>query len=181
VDAADGHAAGVRECGDDHDAVGREPGDGGEGVGDDVRFQRVVPAQGRVAAAHEADGGTGLRGRGERVRDDLSVACLGLGQIKAAGVGHHVHRGRGTIPNLVAERPAEVLSLPPGEHGEVGDGLGPGGIVVEHHEHPGRRRNRGGDGTRGDHVLRRIGREQVRFENHQRLPGIARSIHLSDV
>ena len=53
VHAADGHASGVGERGDDHDAVRRLAADRGDGGGDDVRFQRVVAAEGGVAAADE--------------------------------------------------------------------------------------------------------------------------------
>ena len=55
VHAADGDAAGVGEGGNDHDAVGLLAADGGDGGGDDVRFERVVAAEGGVAAADEPE------------------------------------------------------------------------------------------------------------------------------
>ena len=73
VHAADRHAAGVGERGDNHDAVGRFAADGGDGGCDDVRLEREVAAEGGVAAADEAQAqaaGSGglLRPRGRSGR-----------------------------------------------------------------------------------------------------------------
>ena len=51
------------------------------------------------------------------------------------------------------ESPDEVFDFPAGEHGKVCNGLRSGGVVVEHHQHAGRRRSGGRDSV--GHLLGR--------------------------
>ena len=140
VHAANGDPAGVGECRNDHDAVGGLAGLRGDCGGNDVRFQRVVAAEGGIAAADEpqAQAGSVLgTGCGQCVADDFLVACGGFCRVQAAGVREHVDGGLGLVLPDVGEGPGEVGHVPAGEDRKVRDGLRAGGVVVEHYEHPG--------------------------------------------
>ena len=149
VHAADRHAAGVGECGNNHDAVGRLAVDGGDGGRDDVRFERVVAAEGGVAAADEAEpqGRVSRCGGREGVPDDFLVAGRRLCRVKAAGVGQHVDRALALAVDFVGEGPGEVGHFPAGEDRKVRHGLGAGGVVVEHYQ------DTGGCLGRGSHAV----------------------------
>ncbi len=125
VHAADGDAPGVGERRDDDDAVGRFAGHVGDRGGNDVRFERVVAAEGGVGAADEPQaqpGTSSVRGGcGEGVPHDFLVAGSGLNRVQAARVGQHVDGGLGLAFHNVGECPREIGDLPAGEHRQVRD------------------------------------------------------------
>ena len=88
-----------------------------------------MAAQRAVAAAHEGDAALEALGGGEGRRDDLAVARGGGLRVQASGVGEHVDGVAALF-----KRPDEVVLLPAGEDGEVGDRLRPRRVVVEHDE-----------------------------------------------
>ena len=68
----------------------------------------------------------------------------------------------------MVEGPGEVGDVPPGQDGQVRDGLRAGRVVVEHHQDPGGRHGRGREGVShgpgGDPDLRREGGQHICFE-----------------
>lgn len=129
MDAPDRDPARVGEGGDDEDAVWHRAAELLEGRRDDVGLERVVAAQGAVSAAHEGDAALEALGGREGGRDDLAVARGGRLCVEAARVREHVDRVAALL-----ERPDEVVLLPAGEDGEVGDGLRSRRVVVQHDE-----------------------------------------------
>ena len=115
VDAADGEPAGVGEGGNQDHAVGLLSADLGNGGRDDVRLQRVVAAEGGVAAADETQSktgtgpGVGRPCRGEGVADHFLVAGRRFGRVEAAGVGQDVDSRL-----CPAQKPRRSLQRPTG-------------------------------------------------------------------
>ena len=169
VHTADGDAAGVGKCRNNHHAVGGFAADGGNGGGDDVRFQRVVAAEGRIAAADETEPERRGGGRGSQgVADDFLVAGGSLRRVKAARVGQHVDGGL-----ALGEGPPKVRHFPAGQHGQVRHGLRPRGVIVEHYQDARGCLGRGRHAVRhepgGNLYFRREGGQHVCFEGHYSL------------
>ena len=112
---------------DDHTVDGGAPG--GELFGEDLGLQRVVAAKGGVAPAGDDVGDVLQLRRHVQRGDDLLVAFDGVGLGQAASVGEDEERGGGLL-----QRPLQVRDRPAGQHRQVGDALGAGRVVVEHHQ-----------------------------------------------
>ena len=150
--AVDGDATGVGEGRGQDDAV--HTGAGAlEQVGDRGGLDGEVAAQGGVGAGDEGDPATDALGGGQGVGDDLDVDPLGVRGIQAARVRHDVD---GAGPG--GQGPGQVVHAPPGDDGQVGDGLGAGGVVVQDDEGAGQGRGHVGrvDGGAGGHARREL-------------------------
>ena len=146
VRAVDGDAAGVGEGRGQDDAV-HAGARALEEVGDGGGLEGVVAAQGGVGAGDEGDRAADALGCGQGVGDHLDVEPLGVRRVETAGVRHDVD---GRRPG--GQGPGEVLDAPSGHDGQVGDGLGAGGVVVQDDQGAGQGRGHGGrvdDGARG--------------------------------
>ena len=106
---------------------GAEPGEfGGQHVG----LEREVAPQGGVAAAQEHIRHVAFQASrlGKRPHD-LRIAFRRIGFRETAGVGEHEEARGGLLKS-----PSQVIHRPLGEYRQVGDGLGAGGVVVEHYQ-----------------------------------------------
>ena len=127
VHVVDGIAPALQEEGHDEDAIETAAQPRGQGV----HLAGVVAAQGGVAPADHDKAAAGSARRRGQVGGDLAVQAARGFQRQGARVGEDV-KDRGLAPQLSGQRGNGPL----GEDGHAGDGLGAGGVVVQHDDLP---------------------------------------------
>ncbi len=104
----------------------------GGGQGFDFIFQgeglkRVMPAQGRIAAADQDKFLAGGAGGFHQVAGNLAMDLGGLRGNQAARIGQHEEN-----PAVLAKGGGEGAGVPSGVDRDVVDGLHAGGVVIQH-------------------------------------------------
>ena len=128
VQRVDGHPARLDVGRTDQHAVNRRT-TSGQLLGEHVGLERVVAAERGIAPAGNDVGDPFQPSRLVQSVNDLAVALhyIRLGQTACVGQDEKCRRGLVQGPLQVGHRPA-------GQHRKIGDALGTGGIVVEHHQ-----------------------------------------------
>jgi hypothetical protein len=126
VDGPHGDPPCVPEGWDDNDPVDVVASVGKDLLGENVGLQGEVPTQGGVGPGDEVNVDAHLRGGREGAPGNLTVALRGIFRREAAGVRHDVYRRL-----ALAERPLQRAGRPAHQDREVGDRLGPGGVVIQ--------------------------------------------------
>ena len=92
----------------------------------DLRFERVMAAQGGVGTADIDVGHAELAGCFVNIFGDLVMERLGLGSSQAAGIGQHIEER-----TVFLKAVFQALDVPAGENRDVMNGLNAGRVVVE--------------------------------------------------